>query len=593
MKLPEQVTGRSNFEARPGFYDYVPSRKQPSVEWHMNVAYPFLLSSYDSDSKNQAEIQVAEHPALCSLRDRLFSESGLESMIVKDFSPTPVTITGVQRMCAIDDTPDPQENSDIPRFCGNRFFVAAEKEVIAGTHTLKPPSISNILALDVSVVCGKYDREDVLFTINSLYSGFVAARIESMRNTGVERPVIIHSGFTRVHTFNRNFTIVVILQAFAADLAGVDLVFHGISKGGAVEAREAYGLYCSLKNKYENTEQILEALIASRFVRKPGWIERHKFKAADIIKTHRPQLQDRNKATVFKIATSSGYPFRGNIEYARWPARSLPSQILHTSRFDIKSGHFDYIPMRRKLTTEWHLNFADPYLFTAYDSPLMAQDELQVAEHPALGSLRDKLVSMEIQPRTIANDGSPTPITITNVQRRCSIDTSPNAAEGRPYGIYGNAFAKAREEDVIAATRALKPSTMSNILAIAAVPCGVGEYTREEIEQTLNTGYSGFCAAYDESPWRNGKKTSVIIHTGFWGCGAFGGNQTLMTVLQVLAADLAEVDLVFHAGDDHGLQVASEAYRIYCRIRKDHTDTSMFVETILGMNFLWGESDGN
>jgi Poly (ADP-ribose) glycohydrolase (PARG) len=44
--------------------------------------------------------------------------------------------------------------------------------------------------------------------------------------------------------------------------------------------------------------------------------------------------------------------------------------------------------------------------------------------------------------------------------------------------------------------------------------------------------------------------TSVAVHTGYWGCGAFGGNRVLMALLQVLAAGSAGLDqLVFHVGD--------------------------------------------
>lgn len=43
---------------------------------------------------------------------------------------------------------------------------------------------------------------------------------------------------------------------------------------------------------------------------------------------------------------------------------------------------------------EWWVNFADPILFVAYAGRLFAQDEIQVAEHPALGHLKEKLVSV-------------------------------------------------------------------------------------------------------------------------------------------------------------------------------------------------------
>ncbi len=44
-----------------------------------------------------------------------------------------------------------------------------------------------------------------------------------------------------------------------------------------------------------------------------------------------------------------------------------------------------------------------------------------------------------------------------------------------------------------------------------------------------------------------------MIHTGFWGCGAFGGNRVLMTTLQILAAEMAGLErVVFHTGDASG-----------------------------------------
>lgn len=40
---------------------------------------------------------------------------------------------------------------------------------------------------------------------------------------------------------------------------------------------------------------------------------------------------------------------------------------------------------------DWHINFADFHLFGFYEGGLFAQDEMQVAEHPILGSIRDYL----------------------------------------------------------------------------------------------------------------------------------------------------------------------------------------------------------
>lgn len=85
----------------------------------------------------------------------------------------------------------------------------------------------------------------------------------------------------------------------------------------------------------------------------------------------------------------------------------------------------------------------------------------------------------------------------------------------------------------------------------------------------------------------------AIIHTGFCGCGAFGGNRIVMTLLQALAADLADVDVVFHAADETGESVAGDAYSLYQRLRSSATSVPALVDAIIRQGFVWGRSDGN
>lgn len=40
-------------------------------------------------------------------------------------------------------------------------------------------------------------------------------------------------------------------------------------------------------------------------------------------------------------------------------------------------------------SVEWYVNFADADLFTAYHIGLFAQDEIQTAEHPACGAIKE------------------------------------------------------------------------------------------------------------------------------------------------------------------------------------------------------------
>jgi hypothetical protein len=182
---------------------------------------------------------------------------------------------------------------------------------------------------------------------------------------------------------------------------------------------------------------------------------------------------------------------------------------------------------------------------------------------------------------------------VSGVQRRCPIDTRPNPGAGRPEGLYGNAFARAPKEQIMAATKALVPPTMSNILAMAAPAWGNGDYTEQEIAYVLNAAFTGFSAARRESRHIAGTSSRTVIHTGFWECGAFGGNRAPMTILQAMGGDLAGFDIVFWAFDEAGLQTSHDAYQLYLQLRSDAESVSQILQDLLQRRFQWGESDGN
>jgi hypothetical protein len=314
--------------------------------------------------------------------------------------------------------------------------------------------------------------------------------------------------------------------------------------------------------------------------------------AAGLMRSHPPRWRNANKAAVFESILASGCVFEGRLDYARWPRRHLPAAVEHHSRFEIRPGLFDYAPSPDDSVVEWHMNFADPELFCAYAGPLLAQDELQVLEHPVLGSLREALIAAGKPARTVDERGGPTPVTVTGVQRCCAFDTLPDAAAGRPEGLYGNRFSAAPKKAVVAAARPIVPPTVSNILAIAAPGGGFGAYERGEIEAIAVTAYSGFSAAREESARPAGGRAHAVIHTGFWGCGAFGGDRTLMTIVQAFAADLAGVELVYHAFNTAGVRVAREALQAYEQLRRTEVKVSAMIDAIEGMGLMWGFSNG-
>jgi hypothetical protein len=273
------------------------------------------------------------------------------------------------------------------------------------------------------------------------------------------------------------------------------------------------------------------------------------------------------------------------MNYARWQEARAPKTVAANGSFVIRGNMFDYVSGSDPQVCDWYLNFADPELFFGYGTALFAQDEMQVAEHPILGALREALVATGKQAKTIDERLRPTPVTITQVQRRCAID-----ARG---GLYGNAFARAPVEQVREACQPICPPTLSNILAIAAPRGGSGAYTLDQIRDILSTAYTGFSAAKQESQRMCGPEVRTVIHTGFWGCGAFGGNQLLMTAVQALAGDLADVDIVFHAVDNVGAMLAKVGRDTYERFRAASTSTAKILDLILRQGYPWMQPDGN
>jgi len=182
------------------------------------------------------------------------------------------------------------------------------------------------------------------------------------------------------------------------------------------------------------------------------------------------------------------------------------------------------------------------------------------------------------------------PALILGVERRCAVATDRNAAEGRPYGLYGNNFSEAKADAIQRATRALNPPTVSNILAMEAPAFGTGFYTPEQIDYILTTAYTGYRAArFESAPGR------AMVHTGFWGCGAYGGNRVLMALLQLLAAQLSGLErIVFHTVDAAGTQAFAAARDLFDQeLARGHQPLRDILARIDAMHFAWGVGDGN
>lgn len=326
----------------------------------------------------------------------------------------------------------------------------------------------------------------------------------------------------------------------------------------------------------------------------PFLITRKQWTPQELVSSQVPKFFHPNKQLLYEMANSSHHYGEGKIGFSRWARRPLPNRLTELPvTVSGKPGFFDYVRVAPINAVEWHMNFANNEIFSAWATSLFAQDELQVAEHPHLITMRLAAVKEGLSMFCV-EDSRPRPILITGVERRLSIDTAPNPQQGRPGGLYGNAFKRATEVQIESATSVLNPPSITNLLAIETPAYGRGRYTHEQIGYVLDTAYAGFSATRDESRSELGAQDTVI-HTGFWGCGAYGGNRVLMLLLQMIAADLARLSqIVFHTGDDHGVTFYREALAIYdevCRDRGKMTD--QLIQVIADREFIWGESDGN
>lgn len=345
---------------------------------------------------------------------------------------------------------------------------------------------------------------------------------------------------------------------------------------------------------------------------------RKSFLAQELVTRYPPKIVDKNKQFLYQIASPPGCKHNGDVLCSRGAEQKLPENFpsRHRLLIEKKENFFTYeCPKESDPFVEWYLNFANSDLFCAYGRKAFAQDEIQVAEHPVLGSLKEALSELKLNTHTIEK-GRPTPILIMNVERKCSISTEPNEELGRPQGLYGKNFSNSNVEMIKKAIKIIDPPTYTNLIAIEAPSGFQGAYHLAQIEYILSVAYSGFYSARIESIFSKKVKDSeelipkIVVHTGFWGCGAYGGNKVLMAILQIIAAFLAKIDvLVFHTQNRIGSKILIQAQNFLRKkviqeawftrlfekneINNIPLEVSEVLKKILSEGFCWGRSDGN
>jgi len=241
---------------------------------------------------------------------------------------------------------------------------------------------------------------------------------------------------------------------------------------------------------------------------------------------------------------------------------------------------------------EWyHLNFADSILFGFYAGSLLAHDELQCLEMPFLAFTREAMLrddNLKTQATTQDKHGGPTPVIVQNVPHLGTLDLKNGS-------LYGNKFRIASSDvvnDAFTVESSLKSAPKANIIAISSLRCKSGEYKESQIRYLLESCIAAFGGA--RATLNNSKK--LAIHTGFLGCGAFGGHKVLMCLIQIVAATICNVDyLCINVVDKNGMSFATEAYKLYNNDfkSKETWNFSEIVKQLVSYGFKWGQSDGN
>ena len=307
----------------------------------------------------------------------------------------------------------------------------------------------------------------------------------------------------------------------------------------------------------------------------------------ELIKGYLPKYKLDCKQKAFERALQVHEHDDGDIEVSHVMCdNSISDEVLTRKKFKLimDRDFYDYRKARAGEDT-WFVNFADPELFVAAEGTLFAQDEIQTLEMPLLAAFRRYVDSNHIggfAPYT-QYSGNPTPYLFKNVPYWIKVDTRPLLRNGTRGNIYGSNLVTASDKEIEAGIRTVDGEYRVNVLAIAAPGNGFGRYNTEEISLVVRTLLCAFSAVKAQSTGR------VVIHSGNWGCGAFGGNLEFMYLAQMYAASVCGIDeLVLH---DIKYEV-EDSIQAFNKMQ-DGMKLADVVESLYSKGYEWKESDGN
>lgn len=312
-------------------------------------------------------------------------------------------------------------------------------------------------------------------------------------------------------------------------------------------------------------------------------------KVQDLMKKYPPVFENSIKKEYYEKAAFCHRKQNGIVKISRWTFVTERKSPLCLEKHELEiqnvSCFFSY-EEGKKDEKIWWLNFADENLFDYYGSDLFAQDEIQTFEHPLLGSVMEYLDTEKIpeMPSKTEEKDRTTPYLIENIPYWIRVNVTPILQNGEQGNFYGWRFSKSSKEVISRGVSIIERDWKNNIIAMAAPSGGKGEYSQNELIRLMETVLVAFGAAVKTGNLEKYKKT--IIHTGNWGCGAFGNNKELMYLSQIIAASLVGVDtLIFHSADSDILEQA--------KIKFQNIQEEKLILFLENQHYHWQNPDGN